>query len=181
MVHYNVSMKHTEQSIEKLAHMQYDLFCKSNLIARTMIGMGAVLFGIVNLNDWWGVLLIAYGSYLVTGKYNAANHTARKLCKQIKESGMEFPSSRYVFRESALEIIPLPENTNGVTLMYKDIRRLGEDMDNFYVFRDQYGGYVIPKAELGEREADFRAFLEKKAQQSFRAQMSPLLKLLRKR
>ncbi|MBR5301708.1 MAG: hypothetical protein IKU38_02630 [Clostridia bacterium] len=181
MVHFNVSMKHTEQSIEKLAHMQYDLFCKSNLIARTMIGMGAVVFGIANLSAWWGVLLIAYGSYLATGKYNAANHTAHKLCKQIKESGMEFPSSRYVFRDNAMEIIPLPENTNGVNLMYKEIRRLGEDMDNFYVFRDQYGGYVIPKVELGEREADFRVFLEKKAQQSFRAQMSPLSKLLRKR
>ena len=181
MVHFNVSMKHTEQSIEKLAHMQYDLFCKSNLIARTMIGMGAVVFGIANLSAWWGVLLIAYGSYLATGKYNAANHTAHKLCKQIKESGMEFPSSRYVFRDNAMEIIPLPDNTNGVNLMYKEIRRLGEDMDNFYVFRDQYGGYVIPKVELGEREADFRVFLEKKAQQSFRAQMSPLSKLLRKR
>lgn len=181
MVHFNVSMKHTEQSIEKLAHMQYDLFCKSNLIARTMIGMGAVVLGIANLSAWWGVLLIAYGSYLATGKYNAANHTAHKLCKQIRESGMEFPASRYVFRENAMEIIPLPENTNGVNLMYKEIRRLGEDMDNFYVFRDQYGGYVIPKMELGEREADFRAFLEKKAQQSFRAQMSPLSKLLRKR
>lgn len=181
MVHFNVSMKHTEQTIEKLAHMQYDLFCKRNLIVRTMLGMGAVVFGVVNLNAWWGVLLIAYGSYLVTGKYNSANHTAHKLVRKIKESGLDFPASRYVFRESAMEIIPLPENSNGVSLMYKEIHRLGEDLDNFYVFRDQYGGYVIPKAELGEREAAFRSFLEKKAHQSFQAQMSPLLKLLRKR
>ena len=94
---------------------------------------------------------------------------------------MDFPESRYVFRENSVEIIPLPENTNGVPLVYADIRRLGEDMDNFYMFRDQYGGYVIPKAELGDREAAFRTFLEKKAKQSFSVQMSPLLRLLRRR
>jgi len=181
MVHFNVTMQHTEQTIEKLAHMQYDLFCKSNLVGRTALGMGAVVFGIVNLQAWWGVLLIAYGSYLVTGKYNASNHTAHKICKQIKESGMDFPASRYVFREKSVEVIPLPENANGVPLVYKEIHRLGEDMENFYMFRDQYGGYVIPKSELGEREAAFRAFLEKKTGQTFRTQMSPLLRLLHRK
>ena len=94
MVRYNVTMQHTEHTFEKLAHMQYDLFCKGNLIARTMLGMAAVIFGIINLSAWWGVLLIAYGSYLITGKYNSANHTAHKLAKQIRESGMDFPASR---------------------------------------------------------------------------------------
>lgn len=181
MIHYNITMQHTEQTFEKLAHMQYDLFCRSNLIMRTILGMAAVVFGIVNLSAWWGVLLIAYGSYLATGKYNSANHTAHKLAKQIKDSGMDFPASRYVFRENAVEIIPLPENANGVSLVYKEIYRLGEDVENFYMFRDQYGGYVIPKAELGESAADFRAFLEKKTEQSFRAQMPPLLKVLRRK
>ena len=181
MVHYNITMQHTEKSIEKLAHMQYDLFCKSNLIARTAIGMGMIVFGIVNLSAWWGVLAIAYGSYLATGKYNAANHTARKLSKQIRESGMDFPASRYVFRENAVEIIPLPENANGVTLMYDEVFRLGEDLENLYLFRDRYGGYVVPKAELGEKEASFRAFMEEKTKQTFRAQMSPLLRMLRRK
>ena len=89
MVHFNVTMQHTEQTFEKLAHMQYDLFCSSNLIARTMLGMAAVIFGIVNMSAWWGVLLIAYGSFLMGGKYNSANHTAHKLAKQIRESGIK--------------------------------------------------------------------------------------------
>ena len=181
MVYFNVTMQHTEHSIEKLSHMQYDLFCKSNLIARSMLGMGAVVFGAVNFKQWWGVLLIAYGSYLVTGKYNASNHTAHKLCRQIRESGMDFPASRYVFRENSVEIIPLPENANGEPMAYADIHRLGEDLENFYMFRNQYGGYVIPKSELGKKEAEFRAFLEKKTGQTFRAQMSPLLRLLRRK
>jgi len=181
MVHYNVTMQHTEQTFEKLAHMQYDLFCKGNLIGRTMLGMASVIFGIVNLSAWWGVLLIAYGSFLITGKYNASNHTAHKLAKQIKDSGMDFPASRYVFRDNAVEIIPLPENTNGVPLVYTDIFRLGEDLENFYLFRDRYGGYVIPKAELGEKKTEFRTFIEQKTGQRFVAQMSPILRILRRK
>ena len=181
MIHYQATMRHNEKTFQALAHMQYDLFCKSNLVVRTILGMGAVVFGIANLSAWWGVLLIAYGSYLATGKYNSANHTAHKLSKQIRESGMDFPASRYVFRESSVEVIPLPENANGVPLVYTEIHRLGEDLEYFYMFRDQYGGYMIPKAELGEKAGEFRSFLEKKAKQSFKAQMSPLLRLMRKR
>ena len=180
MVYYNVSMQHTDETFEKLAHMQYDLFCKSNLIVRMILGMAAVIFGIVNLNVWWGVLLIAYGSYLATGKYNSANHTAHKLARQIRESGMDFPASRYVFRDHALEIIPLPENANGEPLVYTDIYRLGEDYEYFYLFRDQYGGYMIPKTELGEQEKAFRTFIEERVGKTFQSSSAPVIKLLRR-
>ena len=180
MVHYNVTMQHTEQTFEKLAHMQYDLFCKGNLIGRTMLGMASVVFGIMNLNAWWGVLAIAYGSFLITGKYNASNHTAHTLAKQIRESGMDFPASRYVFRDTAVEIIPLPENANGVPFVYQDIFRLGEDLEYFYLFRDRFGGYMIPKEAFGEKSKDFRLFIEEKSGQTFRVKMPPVLKVFRR-
>ena len=34
---YSVTMHHDEKSLEALAHMQYDLFCRGNRIARSMI------------------------------------------------------------------------------------------------------------------------------------------------
>ena len=181
MIYYQATMRHDEKTFQALAHMQYDLFCRKNLVMRTVIGIAAMGAGIVNFSQWWGVLLIAYGSYLITGKYNSANHTAHKLSRQIRESGMDFPSSRYVFRDNAVEIIPLPENVNGVPLVYTDIFRLGEDLENFYLFRDRYGGYVVPKAELGEKQAEFRTFIEQKTNQRFRTQVSPLLRLLWKK
>ena len=180
MVYYNVSMQHTEKTFEKLAHMQYDLFCRSNLIVRSMLGMGAVVLGVVNFSEWWGVLLIAYGSFLASGRYNSANHTAHKLARQIRDSGMDFPASRYVFRENAFEIIPLPENANGECLAYADVHRLGEDGEYFYIFRNQYGGSMIPKAELEEKEKEFRLFMEKQTKQTFETKAAPVLKLLRK-
>lgn len=59
--------------------------------------------------------------------------------------------------------------------------RLGEDGEYFYLFRDQYGGYMIPKTELGDKESDFRAFVEKKTQKTFETKAAPILKLMRKR
>lgn len=180
MIHYNVTMKHDEQTFEKLAHMQYDLFCRSNLVVRSILGMAAVLYGIVNFNEWWGVLLIAYGSYLATGKYNSANHTAHKLAKQIKDSGMDFPASRYVFRENAVEIIPLPQNAGGELLLYSEIHRLGEDGEYFYLFKNQYGGYMIPKKELDDQEGEFRGFMQGKTSKVFESRVAPIIKLFRK-
>lgn len=180
MVYFNASMQHTEKTFEQLAHMQYDLFCKSNRVARSLLGMGAVVLGVANLSSWWGVLMIAYGSFLASGKYNAANHTAHKLAKQIRDAGMDFPASRYVFRENAMEIIPLPENTNSEVLTYDEVHRLAEDAAYFYIFRNQYGGYMIPKEELGEKAEAFRAFMEKQTKQTFAMKAAPILKLLSK-
>lgn len=178
MVSFNASMQHTEKTFEKLARMQYDLFCKSNLVVRSMLGMGAVVLGVVNFSAWWGVLLIAYGSYLASGKYNSANHTAHKLAKQIRDSGMDFPASRYVFRENSFEIIPMPENANGECMAYADVHRLGEDGEYFYIFRNQYGGYMVPKAELGEREKEFRLFMERQTNKPFETKAAPVMKML---
>lgn len=178
MVHYNVTMKHTEKTFERLAHMQYDLFCRSNLVARSLLSMAALVYGVLHLSSWWGVLLIVYGGYLGSGKYNSANHTAHKLARQIRDAGMDFPASRYVFRDNAMEIIPLPENAGGEPLPYGDICRLGEDGEYFYLFRDQYGGYMVPKDGL---DADaFRLFMQEKTGQSFHAQAAPVVRLIRR-
>ena len=181
MIYYQATMRHDEKTFQALAHMQYDLFCRKNLVMRTVIGIAAMGAGIVNFSQWWGVLLIVYGSYLTSSKYAQANHTANKLVKGIREAGLEFPVSRYLFRENAMEIITMPENTSlGDPLMYDGVRKLGEDADYFYLFRDQFGGYMIPKKEMGKEVDDFRFFIEQKTGKVFQTQIAPVFKLLRK-
>ena len=181
MIYYQATMRHDEKTFQALAHMQYDLFCRKNLVMRTVIGIAAMGAGIVNFSQWWGVLLIVYGSYLTSSKYAQANHTANKLVKGIREAGLEFPVSRYLFRENAMEIITMPENTSfGDPLMYDSVRKLGEDADYFYLFRDQFGGYMIPKKEMGKEVDDFRFFIEQKTGKVFQTQIAPVFKLLRK-
>lgn len=178
MTYYDVKMQHTDKTFEALSHMQYDLFCKGNLVTRTIMGIAAILLGLTNGSSWWSILLIAYGCYLFTSKYSSANHTAHKLADQIRESGMPFPSSRYLFQEDRMEILSLPkEERLEESLRYQDILRLGEDYRYYYLFRNQYGGYMIPKEQLGEQGPDFCSFLEQKTGLSFRSRTAPVLRV----
>lgn len=181
MIHYQATMRHDEKTFQLLAHMQYDLFCKKNLVVRTVISIAAMGAGIINYSEWWGVLLIVYGSYLTSSKYAQANHTAGKIVKGIKDAGLQFPVSRYLFRENAMEVITMPENASlGDPLMYESVAKLGEDADYFYLFRDRFGGYMIPKKEIGKEVDDFRFFVEQKCGKSFQTQIAPVFKLIRK-
>ena len=118
---FQATIQHDDKTFESLAHMQYDLFCKSNRISRTILSVGAILLGIVNSEAWWGILVIAYGCYLSTSTYASANHTARKLASQIRASGMDFPASRYEFTEDGMHVISLPEQESlGEALAYSD-------------------------------------------------------------
>lgn len=167
MTYYEINMKHTESSITALAHMQYDLFCKSNRIAKSCICLVCFAVGAMNVSEWWGLLLICYGGYLMSSRYAAANRTASKLAKSISESGGEHPSSRYLFGENKMRVFTLPNESELDPLPYSAVEGLGEDLNAFYIFQSRYGGYMIPKSELGEKEREFRAFIEKKTGKMF--------------
>lgn len=151
-IYYSVTMTHNEESLEKLSRMQYDIFCKRNLFFRTIIAGVAVVFGVLHFDKFWGILLTAYGCYLLTSKYSSANHTAHKIAKQIKEAKLPFPSSRYSFDDKQMNIYSLNDSEELAPLAYSAVCRLGEDMEYYYIFRDEYGGYMIPKKELGSDE-----------------------------
>ena len=178
MAYFEVEMQHSEDTLEALSHMQYDLFCKSNRIVRSILSLGFVLLGVINYESWWGILVIAYGCYLTTSTYASANHTAHKLARQIKDSGMPVPHSRFLFEKNALHIVSLPEEKElNEPLLYSQIVKMGSDLRYYYIFRDQYGGYMIPKDALGDDYIAFRDFMEKKTGKIFQVRRSPMLKL----
>ena len=177
---FQATIQHDDKTFESLAHMQYDLFCKSNRISRTILSVGAILLGIVNSEAWWGILVIAYGCYLSTSTYASANHTAHKLAKGIREAGMDFPGSRYEFTEQGLRIISLPdEKITGNLIKYEEFLKLGEDIGYFYLFPTPHGGYMIPKSELADKAA-FRSFLEQKTGKTVESRVPPVVKLMRR-
>jgi hypothetical protein len=65
-------------------------------------------------------------------------------------------------------------------MAYSGFLQLGEDHSYFYIFRDQYGGYMIPKSELEELQDDFRDFIQKKTGLRFQKRMAPIAKFLLK-
>ena len=80
-----------------------------------------------------------------------------------------------------MTVIMLPEEKKlGKPLAYSDFLQLGEDRGYFYIFRDQYGGYMIPKSELEDLQEDFRDFIQKKTGLRFQKRMVPVAKLMQK-
>jgi len=179
MIHYQVTMRHNEKSFQALARIQYDLFCKKNQVVRTIISFAAFIVGVLNYSKWWGALLLVYGAYMSSSKYAQADHTARKMVKGIRNAGLEYPTSRYIFREGSVQVMAMPENEQLVDLRYADIYGLGEDKDYYYLFRDQYGGYVVPKEELGKQKEEFRTFMEEKSGKFFSTgRKAPITRML---
>lgn len=167
---FEVTMSHTEESLTALAHMQYDLFCTRNYIARNLLSVVVVVIGAMHFTQFWGIALVAYGAYLMTSTYSSSNHTAKKLTETIKASGKGFPSSRYTFTDKGIDITFHPGKEDEEKLApvgYGDLIKLGEDMNCFYLFPNSTGGYCVPKAELGEKAKSFSQFIEQKTGKKF--------------
>ena len=175
---FSFEMHHTPKSFEDLAHMQYDLFCKSNLVVRTVLSFAFLLIGVNNLKVWWGILLAVYGAYLLNPRYASANHTAHKLTAQLEKANVPFPASRFCFYDDRMDILPLPEDAGEVTsLAYPDFFRMAEDFHYIYIFRDKFGGYMIPKDSLKESERPFRRFLQEKTGKTIYKKRAPALRV----
>ena len=181
MDHFDITMQHTEESLYALSHMQYDLFCTRNFIARSILSIALIAAGAYFLNRFWGILLLAYGGYLMTSSYSSSNHSVKQLLAQIEASGSGFPSSRYRFGEKGIRITwhPGMKDENDLDPVgYGDILKLGEDRDYYYLFPTDRGGYCVPKAALNDQEKAFVTFLEQKTGKHFyRRRPSPLQRL----
>ena len=49
---FEVEMQHTEESLQALSHMQYDLFCTKNRVVRSVLSLGFVILGVVYFSHW---------------------------------------------------------------------------------------------------------------------------------
>lgn len=178
MTYYEVTMQHSADSLLALSRMQYDLFCTRNRIVRTILSAVLVIIGVLNYSAWWGIMLLAYGCYLTTSTYVSPDRTAHKLTAQIKQSGKPFPCSRYCFENGGLHIFAIPENTELDPLPYSEVERVGENANYFFIFRDQFGGYMVPKEALGDKVDAFRTFIEEKTGKPVALKASPFRRML---
>ena len=175
---FEVKMQHNEDTLVALAHMQYDLFCTRNRVARSFLSVILILIALLyGGGSWWSLLIIAYACYLTTSTYASSNRTAHKIAEQLKAADMPLPCSRYLFEKEEMHIITLPDGEELDPLPYSQVLQLGEDFKAYYLFRDQYGGYRIPKEELGEREEEFRKFVQGKTGKKFIRRLTPLRRL----
>ena len=172
---FEVEMRHDRSSLTALSHMQYDLFCQRNRMARGFLSLTLIVIAILyGGGSWWSLLIIAYACYLTTSTYASSNRTARRIADQLEQAGQPLPASRYIFEKNKMRIVDLNSGEELDPVAYGDIFGLGEDRDALYLFRSQYGGYRIPKEALGEREEAFRRFIQNKTGQLFIRRLTPL-------
>jgi hypothetical protein len=175
---FEVEMRHDRQTLTALSHMQYDLFCGGNRAGRALVSLALILIAILfGGGSWWSLVLIAYACYLTTSTYAASNRTARRIAEQLEQAGQPLPASRYIFEKSKMRIVNLADGEEFDPLPYGEVFGLGEDRDAFYLFRNQYGGYRVPKEALGERQEEFRRFVESKTGKLFIHRLTPLNRL----
>ena len=152
MLQYDITMEHNEDSLVALSHMQYDLFCTRNFIARNLLSLVAIAVGAMYFSRFWGIALVA------------------------------FPSSRYCFTDKGIEITfhpGKPDEEKLTPVGYGEILKLGEDLNFFYLFPTPNGGYCIPKTALGEKQKDFVSFVEWKTGKKFYRRRPSLFQRIR--
>jgi hypothetical protein len=172
---FEVEMRHDRQSLTALSHMQYDLFCGRNRMARGFLSLLLIVIALFyGGGSWWSLLIIAYACYLTTSTYAASNRTARRIADQLEQAGQPLPASRYIFEKNKMRIIDLNSGEELDPLAYGEVFGLGEDRDALYLFRSQYGGYRVPKEALGERQEAFRRFIQNKTGKLFIRRLTPL-------
>ena len=172
---FEVEMRHDRQSLTALSHIQYDLFCGRNRMARGLLSLLLIVIALFyGGGSWWSLLIIAYACYLTTSTYAASNRTARRIADQLEQAGQPLPASRYIFEKNKMRIINLADGEELDPLPYGEVFGLGEDRDAYYLFRSQYGGYRVPKEALGERQEAFRRFIQNKTGKLFIRRLTPL-------
>ena len=172
---FEVEMRHDRASLTALSHMQYDLFCQRNRMARGFLSLTLIVIAILyGGGSWWSLLIIAYACYLTTSTYASSNRTAHRIADQLEQAGQPLPASRYIFEKNKMRIIDLNSGEELDPVPYGEVVGLGEDRDALYLFRSQYGGYRGPKEALGEREEAFRRFIQNKTGQLFIRRLTPL-------
>ena len=172
---FEVEMRHDRQTLTALSHMQYDLFCQRNRMARGLLSLTLIVIAIFyGGGSWWSLLIIAYACYLTASTYAASNRTARRIADQLEQAGQPLPASRYIFEKNKMRIIDLNSGEELEPMAYGDVFGLGEDRDALYLFRSQYGGYRVPKEALGERQEAFRRMIQNRTGKLFLRRLTPL-------
>ena len=94
MLQYDITMEHNEDSLIALSHMQYDLFCTRNFIARNLLSLPAIAVGAMYFCRFWGIALVAYVAYLMTSTYSASEKAFPPPAIASPTRGSRLPSIR---------------------------------------------------------------------------------------
>lgn len=175
MKRVQITMEHTEESVRRLAKVQYDTFSVHTKLFWYAACLVAILLGfglIVDLGEPLRYVPLAFGCVAIVNIGASGRVRAEKTLEAIRRQG-RFPRTAMTFTGREIQI---REETGGETVLeYGSLYRLVEDGAYFYLFLNRTAAYMVPKEQLEDEEA-FRRLLEEKSGRTFRRPAS-LLKL----
>lgn len=144
-----LEMRHTEQSIYRLARVQYDTYCIAQKMVAALFAAALIVLGTFGFfGRSTSLVLIAIGCWSFMGLNAPANRNAKRMLECAKG---DLPVSVYTFDQDALTI---QGDGQQEKLDYTDIYSLIWDGAYLYLFLNRYSAYMVPLETRPEKEAE---------------------------
>lgn len=153
-----LEMRHTEESIRRLARVQYNTYCMGQKLITAVFACALVVLGTFGFfGQVTSLVLIAIGCWTFTGLNAPADRNAKKMIECAKD---ELPASVYTFEPDAVLI---EGDGRKEALRYENIYSLIWDGAYLYLFISKYSAYMVPMETMPEKDAEeLRGFLSRK-------------------
>lgn len=175
MEQFKITMQHSEETVRRLAKVQYNTFCGHIKIGWYLICGLCILIGFDILGGFPDVvryLLLAFGSIAIVNIGTTGHMRADKTLAAVKSWG-EFPRTVLHFRGEDVRVTDYIQGEETRTVPYSSFIRLAADGEYFYLFVSPDAAYMLPMEQMKDPER-CRKFLEEKTGREFRPPMGVL-------
>lgn len=160
MLRFTGKMQYSEESVHRLALMQYRTFQAGKRLGLFAAAVLLLLAGFsLGLASVAGLLCFFVGCVLITGFDAPPRRTARALLTQLDG---KYPLLRYEFTDEGFSSTE-EEGRRG----YGSVLRLIDDGSYFYIYVDEAKAYMVDRSTPEPSAEGLRSFLEEKTGRSW--------------
>lgn len=139
-------MQHTEETIRRLARVQYNTYCQGQKLLSLAISAAFLFAGVLGeFSRTTSLVLIFIGCWSFTEINVPADRNAKKIIDYAKD---HFPVSEYQFEENVIRILGDNQET---LLSYDDLYSLISDGSYLYLFISKFSAYMVSLEKMEEK------------------------------
>lgn len=161
MEKYSAYIQHSEDTVRRLAKMQYELYQNKKRYTILIVGVAIAALGLIfRENNVLFVIFMLIGCWVAMSTSIPAKMTAQKMIDAFNGS---YPKTNYSFEEDKIVVSGKTYRKNG-QVKYDRIISLSQDERYLYFFIDKRTAHMIDKDTLQPKEyAEFSSFLQRKS------------------
>jgi len=152
---FTAEMVQNEQTVRRLAVLQYDLFQTGRKCIFVLAGLFMILFGVIADLPMQAVGIAVFLGCLCLWFRNApAQITANRMAAAI---GGAYPHTKFYFRADGVDVT---DGKEWFHMSYSLIQRVVQDKKYYYLWLSRSTSYMVDKAAVEPDLARFQDFLE---------------------